>query len=500
MWFWTSVRWRIFLVAWIVYSAHFATNVVREHYPAFAVAERGTFRLDEYQGFHSDIFVHADGHSYINNQVFVSTLAAGPLWIFHPVLDALEARSKERLAIEGVTGADYRTDKPLRVAFFRLVKERGLDLRFGAATAITTVFFMAPLTALFLVCFYNLLRSRGLTDTHASELSLLLGFGTPIFFRTTGLNHNMFVMYFAFASFVLLTGGDGPRMAGWRRWLAGVAAGLTITTDYVGVVIAPVLYGFMVWTSAQRTSLGQAFRDSLAMIGGGLVGLLFLFYSQWSMFGNPFLPAQRWMPAGNVYATQGLGGMTAPQLDLLLENLFHPGFGMFVWGPLLLLALLPVRWYAESTWVLRRPERWFVVGLTISLLLFCSANQFARLQWNSGFRYLVPLVPFFVLALANHWVRLSKPVRAVLAGAVVLHSWVLTVFREPVQQSWRLFFSEGLQLPWFRVMRMTAVPGTWWAESPWIPVVILALVALVALSVWFGGARLAVRRAQAAGV
>src|SRR5262245_48759015 len=71
-----STRWRIFLIAWILYSVHFATNVVREHYPAFSIAEHGTFRVDEYQGFHPDIFVHRDGHSVIGNQVFVSVLAA----------------------------------------------------------------------------------------------------------------------------------------------------------------------------------------------------------------------------------------------------------------------------------------------------------------------------------------------------------------------------------------------------------------------------------------
>ena len=129
--FLASVRWRLFLVAWIVYSVHFATNSVREHYPAFSLVDHGTFRVDEYQGFHSDIFVHRDGHSVIGNQVLVSALAAIPLFIFDPVLDQLEAYSKERLRTEGVTNAEYRIAKPMRQEFFRLVKERGLDLRFG---------------------------------------------------------------------------------------------------------------------------------------------------------------------------------------------------------------------------------------------------------------------------------------------------------------------------------------------------------------------------------
>src|SRR5262249_11865025 len=125
-----SRRWRIFLIAWIIYSVHFATNVVREHYPAFSLVKHGTFFVDEYQGFHSDIFVHPNGHSVIGNQVLVSVFAAVPLVVFNPVLDALEQYSKRKLTERGLVNSEYRTDKPNRVAFFRLVKERGLDLRF----------------------------------------------------------------------------------------------------------------------------------------------------------------------------------------------------------------------------------------------------------------------------------------------------------------------------------------------------------------------------------
>src|SRR6187549_1777379 len=128
--FLASPRWRIFLIAWMLYSVHFATNIVREHYPAFSIAQHGTFFVDEYQGFHSDIFVGPTGHSVIGNQVFVSVLAAVPLFVFRPALDALETYSKTKLAREGVPSAEYRTDKPMRVEFFRTVKARGLDLRF----------------------------------------------------------------------------------------------------------------------------------------------------------------------------------------------------------------------------------------------------------------------------------------------------------------------------------------------------------------------------------
>src|SRR5262249_28658448 len=103
--FLASRKWRLFIILWVVYSVHFATNVVREHYPAFSLVDHGTFRVDEYQGFNSDIFVH-NGHSVIGNQVFVSMLAAVPLWGFHPVLGALERVCPGKVPPEG--GKDAR--------------------------------------------------------------------------------------------------------------------------------------------------------------------------------------------------------------------------------------------------------------------------------------------------------------------------------------------------------------------------------------------------------
>lgn len=487
-----SRRWRIFLIAWILYSLHFATNVVREHYPAFTIAEHGTFRVDEYQGFHSDIFVHRDGHSVIGNQILVSVLAAVPLFIFDPVLDALEAHSKRVLAEQGLSNAEYRTDKPMRVEFFRRVKERGLDLRFGAATAITVVFFMAPITAWFLIYFYGLLLRRGLTPTRATTLTFLLGFATPLFFRTTSLNHNMFVMYFSFAAFVLLwpPRADGAQVSRRNRLLAGLAGGLVVATDYIGLIMLPVLYGYLLLPRMRAVSFATSFRESLAMVVGSLPAVVFLLFTQWAMYGNPFTPGQYWMPDQNIYTTEGMRGFTLPDPELFLQNLFHPGFGLYVWAPIFLLALWPVGRRADATLVLPSTERWFVVAMSAAILLFCSVNQYARLQWNSGFRYLVPLVPLLILALADHWFRLRRPIQFIIASASVLHAWVLTVFREPVPRSWSLFMDEGIQLPWYRVLGMTAAPDSPYLGHAWVAATFIALALGVCAGIWLLGARL----------
>lgn len=474
------------------YSIHFATNVVREHYPAFSLIERGTFWVDDYRGFHSDIFVHANGHAVIGNQVLVSALAAIPLFVAKPLLDRLENYSKAKIAAEGVSNAEYRIDKPMRRDFFRLVKERGLDLRFGAATVITSVFFMAPLTAGFLVFFYQLLRQRGVDADSATALSLVLGFGTPLFYRATVLGHNMFVMFSMFFAFVLLWVGPGESFPVSRRnrFLAGVFGGLALATDYVGVLILPLLYGYLVIPRLRTADAATALRESVPMIVGAVPPVLFLLYSQWAMYGNPFLPGQYWMPNQNAYVNEGVRGFTLPDLEVFWQNLFHPGFGMYSWAPILLLALVPAAYYPRPALVLPMRERRFLAVIVVSFLVFCAANQYSRLQFNSGFRYLLPLVPLLFLALADHWVRLPRWSKIVLATISVVHSWVIVVFREPVWKSWSMLLEEGPSLPWFRVLGMTAAPGNLWLGGWYVPMAVLSATMFAAAAIWWYGARL----------
>jgi hypothetical protein len=482
---------RIFVLAWVLYSIHFATNVVREHYPAFSFAEHGTFFVDDYQGFHPDIFRHINGHSVIGNQVLVSMMAAIPLFIFDPVLDAVEAHSKSKLAQAGSAQGSYDTDKPMRVAFFRLVKEKGLDLRFGAATAITSVFFMAPLAALFLAFFYTVLIRRNVSPHDATWLTVLLGFATPLFYRATVLGHNMFVMYGMFIAFVLLWSPQGgSRLRPATRFAAGMFAGLTVATDYMGVLLIPLLYGYFFAVRQQNSSRLETFRESLVFVAGTIPPILFLLYTQWWMYGNPFLPGQYWMPEQNIYTEVGMRGFTLPAPDLMLKNLLDPGYGLYTWGPLLALGLWPV-FARKGSLILPRRERRFAAVCFVGILLFSSANQYARLQWNSGFRYLLPLVPFILLALSDHWVRLPQWARYGIAAATLLHSWVLTVFRElTLQRSWELFLQEGVQLPWLRVFRMTSGDRFSIVETQVLSIAILGLVFLSLWIFWRLGARL----------
>ena len=86
--------------------------------------------------------------------------------------------------------------------------------------------------------------------------------------------------------------------------------------------------------------------------------------------------------------------------------------------------------------------------------------------------------------------RLRRGLQWTIAIAAIVHSWVLTVFREPVLKSWQMFFAEGPHLPWYRVLSLTSDPGNPWLGTWWVPSIILLGTAIVAWTVWRVGARM----------
>ena len=492
---------RLFFCSWIIFSLHFATNIVREHYPAFSLIDEATFKVDRYLDFHPDIFAHDDGHAYIGNNVAASVIAAVPLILFDPVLDRLEAYEKQRNN-RSARNTEYRNeDHPNSRRFFARAAQAGLTLRFGASAAVTSVFLMAPLSALMIVLMFRILLERGVPERAAAALSLLFGFATPVFFRTGVLNHNMMIMYTTFVAFHLLWVRPGERApsALSHRVAAGFLAGAGLALDYSGVVPLLVLFAYVIGARLSTASFRTSVTESIPFVLASVPPVLFLLFSQWAMFGNPFFPGQYWMPDVSVsqvygtftnpYSTEGFRGFTWPQMDLLLLNLFDPSYGMYAYGPLLLLALIPSRWYQPAPLVLPRPERMFGVALFLAMLLFCAANQYSRIQFNSGFRYMVPLVPILFLAASDHLVRLPRRWLLLMAIPALLNSWVISMVREPVPESWQRVLAEGIQFPWLTVLKQTSPPDHPVIASPLLAPAILVLVAGVLAMIWRTGAK-----------
>ena len=518
-----SVKVRIFLTCWILFTVFFATNVVREHYPAFAFIDRGDWVCDRYYEMHADLFLHTDGHVYTGNNVIGSVFAIPPLLLFDPLLDALEEHSKRKLAENPEPDVTYDTKYPNRRAMFAKVKQAGLDLRFGASTAITSAFLMAPLSALTVVLMYHLLIVRGVRRKRAIWLAMLFAFATPVFYRTAHLNHNVFLMQALFLAFVLLW--VRPEMNDpvslRRRVGAGFLCGIAFALDYAGAIPVLVLTGYLVITRLRSASWSTSLKESIPFVIAGLPGLFFLLGTQWAMYGDPFTPGQFVMNEVN-YTDKGVKGIGLPTVEVFFKNLFSPSWGLFPFAPLLLLGFLPMfRVRREEELVFPRHERRWAAILVFAFLMFCAANWYSLMQFNTGFRYLLPVVPFLFLFASDHLVRMRRRWLTALSIPVLAHSVVLCMMREvndtekdlrdlaehlgvaqsampgywsqvltetAVPYSWTRLFTEGVQLPWLTVLRQTS-PRTAILANPLLPLGILAFTALVVWGIWSVGSR-----------
>ncbi len=445
---------RLFFTCWLIYALHFATNTVREIYPALSLGDRLSFDVSEYAGLHPDIFELPGRGVFINNNPGASILGAIPYAVARPAIDfAVQTVQRSRATTSG-TVAEYDSIYPMAREFYRAARERGFDVKFALGAGVMQALLMAPLSALSAVVMFWALFSLTRSLRAALLLALLYGFATPVFYRTAQLNHNLLAGHCAFFAFVLLwqpwrrAGTPGPR----AFLFAGLLAGWAVVLDYSGAVVLAAIGTYALacaWTGSVRS---WRFREIALFAGGAATSLAVLFGYQWLAFGNPILPAQRYMPPTGL-SQYGYNGLDLPHLDLLWETAFGLRFGLFTSAPLLLLALYVPAWLNPRWRLIGARELWLVLGLTAGFFVFSAANQFGWLQFNSGVRYVVPVVPFLFLLAAGVLLRLPTVVAVSAGVAGTYWSWCLAMYRD-VEQGLGVLEAlihvtlEGPRLPW----------------------------------------------------
>lgn len=427
-----GLAWRLFVTCWLIYGLHFATNIVREIYPALAIGDHFSFRVDEYANLHPDLFEKEGYGWHINNNPGASMIAAIPYAITRPVIDRVVERVRQQRAASGLSEPpNYNSPWPMAREFFRESWKRGYDIKFGMAALVTQVLCMAPISALGVVVMFYVLRQVLASDKKALWLALLYAFGTPVFFRTGYLNQNLLMAHIAFMGLVVMWNPGNTRR--WttqtRFFLGGVAGGAAMLMDYSGVVLLLGLFVYGLVKRWREVSVADSIRHGLMYVLGTLPPVGLLWFYQWRSFGNPFLPAQQWM-AKVAYIEQGYQGVELPQPDLLLALLFDYRYGLFVSCPLFMLAL--------ATWWFNRGrdrkvaaiEFWALAGLTLALWVFFSGVNYSRLQFNTGIRYFAPAFPLLFVLVAIVLVRLPRVLIYFTAVAAVTQAWCMAMYRD----------------------------------------------------------------------
>jgi hypothetical protein len=474
---------RLFLTCWIIYGLHFATNTVREIYPALSLGDHLSFKVNDYAGLHPDIFEVPGRGFFINSNPGASIVGAIPYAVFRPVIDRVVNRIQQARSTTPTADSQYNSPYPLAQEFYQNARSRGYDVKFGLAGGVMQLFGMAPISAASAVLMFYILLSLKLSVRQSLLLSVLYAFATPIFYRTAHLNQNLLVAHCAFFAFALL----------WRPWslskprpvhyfFAGLLSGWAVVLDYSGAVVPLVIGGYAL---AKRANIKPDQRSSsdlwwfAAAIG---ISAVFLMAYQWASFGHPLYPAQRYMPSTPLSGS-GYNGMDRPHLDLLWDTAFGLRFGLFTSAPLLLLAFWVPAWRRAGNRLVGSVEAWTILIFTVLFFLFSSANQFGRLQFNTGVRYIVPVVPFLFLIVSGVLVRLPQ-IASVLIGIVAIYwSWCLAMYRDVelglgVLESIKQITLQGFQLPWLTTLeRMGYLPD----GASVIPLFVICTAVLTAL-------------------
>ncbi|MCC7162896.1 MAG: hypothetical protein IT331_10420 [Anaerolineae bacterium] len=486
-----GMAWRLFFTCWLIYALHFATNIPREIYPALALGDHLSFRVDEYANMHPDLFETPGYGWHINNNPGVSMLAAVPYALARPAIDTVVGIVNQRRAASGLQEPpSYSSPWPMAREFYATAWRRGYDIKFGMAAFVMQVFAMAPITALSAVVMFYALRILFASDLTALGLALLYAFGTPVFFRTGYLNHNLMLGIFAFMGFVAMwnPGANSRPALSVRYFLGGVAGGTALLFDYSGVIFLAGLFIYGVLKQLRVGTWTGVFRPSIAYILGAVGPIGLLWFYQWASFGNPFLPAQFWMP--NVaYSDMGYRGYALPQLDLLRTLAVDYRTGLFTSCPLLLLGLAAPFLDRGPGRVLAKLELGTILGLTLAAWVFFSGNNYTRLEFNTGIRYLTAIIPFFFIPTAVVLMRLPRFAIYFISVFSIVLSWSLAMYRD-VERGFGLLepllhvFTGGLQLPWLTTLsRMGSTYGDYFAAGV-SPLPILLLVTALLFGLW----------------
>jgi len=488
---------RLFLSCWLIYSLHFASNIVREVYAAVALGDHLSFRLDDYAGMHDDIFeIEGRGWHHGANPG-ASMIAAMPYALARPLIDRIVERTNQRRAESADSPPTYNAPDVEARELFREAWNRGYDIKLGLAALVMQWFCMAPLSAAGVVLMFFALIPLLKSDRRALWFALLYAFGTPVFYRTGFINHNMMLGHFAFAAFLLLWNYRDrlPWSPETRLALAGFAAGLGVLLDYSGGILLLGLFFYSAyrWIRPGEASKARIVTLTAIRFGLGALGpVAILWFYQWQSFGHPFYPGQHWM-APVEWMDLGYQGFSLPRRDLLQMLLVDHRFGLFVSCPLFLVALAAPLVHRARTRpgavTLATPELVFLLATSTVLWLFFGAVAYTRLQFVTGVRYLAPLFPFLFLLAMVALTRLPVVlVRLIAVGSITL-AWSMAMYRD-VERGWGVLdpvfeiLLGGPRLPILtRLSRIEGLFGEGFLFGP-SPLPLFALATAILFVIW----------------
>ncbi|HEV7425482.1 MAG TPA: hypothetical protein VGQ46_03875 [Thermoanaerobaculia bacterium] len=246
-------------------------------------------------------------------------------------------------------------------------------------------------------------KKLGATEERSDVAILALLFATPLFaYGLLNFSHAL--------TAAALFGAWAMLFVERNDYAAGALIGLATVSEYPCAIAGLVL-------------LACAWRRAPRMVAGGLPFAIGLAIYNRLLFGSVFA-----LSSGSernaqfrAMAREGIFGIGIPQLTTLAKLLFDPARGLFVFAPILLVALAAL---ARARRAMTRDAFLALVLVPLSLIISYSGYPNWHGGWSVGPRYLAAAIPFLLFPLVFaassiiEWLAIGASVAAVIPLAL----------------------------------------------------------------------------------
>ncbi len=261
-----------------------------------------------------------------------------------------------------------------------------------AAVSIFTLL-VAPLVCVVLA---GWIVKLGYSRRTAAAGACILAFASPFW-------HNSVKGFFSEPYFTLALVISAYTLSSPRRRyacaFAGLAFGMACGVRLNGVILFPAfILALALHTRAQKLSIAQFLRDSVQFsVSFGACALL-IAWANYARFGSPFKTGY------HLAFPSASSLLSTPLLRGLPEILFSGKWGVVVFAPWVLAALILFPRFAR-----KHPAESVLCGTGFLIFLLFFAQFATGPGWFAGPRYLVPVLPFLVLAMVPGIQYLQQP-------------------------------------------------------------------------------------------
>lgn len=413
--------WAVFLSCWVIYLFHIGpvpgVNENRYIDLTLSIVEDGTVTIDRYH-YNTVDKSYRDGHYYAG-------AAPGPALLGILPYLALKMATAIRpvSAFSQYNVTDYiRREMGMENAPDEFIAQYPFS-DFVLAHIIITAFVASLSAAGVTVLLFQMFGWQRTPMGRRLWITAVYAFGAITFFYASRLYAHMPAVFFCLGGFYILWSIRHNRLP--VRWggAAGLMLGLSVLMEYTTAPMVCIigLYGLL--TLADRRRLTE-------FVVGGIIPGLFLCGYHYICFGSPFstpysFPMSPENPGPHVDQMDvGIGGFGLPGINSLWGLSFSPHRGIFIYMPILIIAVYSLFIQLKDTASPYRLE-WRIIATGCAMQFLFNASMinfwFAGYVW--GPRYLIPLIPFLFLAIGPNVHRIPGWLLGLTGGLSILINW-----------------------------------------------------------------------------